>query len=73
MNWTEALPVVVAQTGHKRFVWLCSDDNPDARSREDHRRLMVEIASGEQQPAAGDDPSAAHDTSWLPGPCGGCG
>jgi hypothetical protein len=51
MTWTESLIEVVKQTGHQRYVWLCSDENPDALSRQAYRALMVRKASGEPEPA----------------------
>jgi hypothetical protein len=42
MTWREALGAVVARTGHERYRWLCSDDNPDVVQRESYRRSMLD-------------------------------
>ena len=44
MTLEEAIEVVVARTKHERYRWLCSDENPDAWSREGYRLLMLELA-----------------------------
>jgi len=49
MTWQEALDTVVARTGHERFRWLCSDDNPDAVQREGYRGVVLGLAG---QPAS---------------------
>jgi hypothetical protein len=72
MDWRGALDANVGRYGHPRWRWLCSDDNPDADSREKHRALMVRIAAGEPRPAP---PRIAVDYgTGEPGarPCGGC-
>jgi hypothetical protein len=61
MSWEDALEIVLAMTSHGRFRWLCSDENPDAQSREDHRRLMVQIATGDPAPAG-----AVSDQARMP-------
>lgn len=53
MTWEEALEIVVAKTGVERYRWLCSEDNPSVRGwdgREDFRRYMVELATGQSFP-----------------------
>lgn len=50
MTWEEALPIAIARTGHERFRFLCSDDNPDIESRDGHRTLMLQLAGGPQYP-----------------------
>jgi hypothetical protein len=44
MDWTEALEIVIAETGHERYRDLCSDDHPD---RDAWRANMVARATGE--------------------------
>lgn len=46
MNVQMALEIVAAETGHRRYLWLCSAANPDPVSRDAYRRLMVRIATG---------------------------
>lgn len=48
---SEDLERVIAATGHERYRWLTSDENPDAWSREGYRRLVSELAGGETVPA----------------------
>lgn len=43
MEWTEALDLVVARTGHERYRVLCAADHPD---HEIHRRRAIEKATG---------------------------
>lgn len=50
MTWTEAILLVVAESGHQRYYWLCSDENPDAEQREAYRALMVRKATGQAEP-----------------------
>lgn len=44
MDWTEAVEIVAARTGHDRMRWLCSGSNPDPRSREAYRETVVTMA-----------------------------
>lgn len=48
-TWAEALDDVVSRTGVERYRFLCSDDNPDAATREGYRRLVVDLAGGGPQ------------------------
>jgi hypothetical protein len=48
MSWTDALELVVAATGHERYRWLCSEDNPDPGSRDGYRGLMVRLSAGDE-------------------------
>lgn len=50
------LETVVARTGHARFRWLTSDDNPDAVQREAYRALVARLAA---EPADGPPPEPA--------------
>lgn len=50
MTWQEALPVAIARTGHRRLEWLCSEANPDERSREHQRQFALQIAGQPQYP-----------------------
>jgi len=70
MNWTEALDLVVEQTGHARYRWLCSEDNPDVRQRESYRSLMIRQATGQHEPARDND--AALRAYMAAHGCGGC-
>ena len=45
MTLPEALDILVAHTGHERYRWLCSDDNPDQAQRDAYRRLVIEQAN----------------------------
>ena len=45
MDWTEALEIVVSQTGVERYRHLASDDNPDAWGRQRYREAMIVQAS----------------------------
>lgn len=47
MTFDEMLEIVVEQTGHTRFLWLCSTDNPDVAGREGYRRAVESIALDE--------------------------
>lgn len=47
MTWLDALEIVVARTGHVRYRWLCSDDNPDADQRDAYRIQVIAEACGE--------------------------
>jgi hypothetical protein len=71
MTWSEALEIVVSQTTHERFRWLCSDDNPDAGSRSGYRALVIRLATGEPpaETSAEDKELRAYVTQH---PCGGC-
>jgi len=70
MNWTDALDLIVEQTGHARYRWLCSEDNPDASRREAYRALMIRQAAGEPEPSSDDDAQLrAHVARHG---CGGC-
>ena len=51
MTWDLALTAVIALTGHERFRWLCSEDNPDADQRDGYRRLVIQLAGGEAESA----------------------
>lgn len=44
MTWHQAADELVKRTGHERYRWLCSDENPDARQRESYRAMMLEKA-----------------------------
>ncbi len=57
MTWFEALEFMIVQTSHERYRWLCSNDNPDAETRDGYRSLMVRKATGQPEPAA--PPAAA--------------
>lgn len=52
MDWIDALQIVIARTGHARYEWLCSDDNPDPLSRAGYRALVVRMATGDPGPQA---------------------
>jgi hypothetical protein len=55
MNWEEALEIVVSQTGHERYRWLCSDENQPwggANGRDAFRRLMMSKAGQPYPPLA---------------------
>lgn len=45
------LETVIARTGHERFRWLTSDDNPNVAQREGYRRIVREMAA-DTPPAA---------------------
>lgn len=51
MTWEQALDLVVSRTGHQRYRWLCSEDNPDTEQRAAYRRLVISQAV--DQPTAG--------------------
>lgn len=44
------LETAVARTGHERYRWLTSDDNPDVEAREGYRRSVRELAAGPWPP-----------------------
>jgi hypothetical protein len=62
MTIEHALDLVVARTGHIRYRWLCSDENPNVEQREGYRRVVLAKASGQRiKPIAvdyGDPPPA---------------
>jgi hypothetical protein len=43
----DSLEIVIHRTGHARFEWLCSDQNPDAASRAGYRALVLQLAAGD--------------------------
>ncbi|MHB1559309.1 MAG: hypothetical protein ACYC61_17805 [Isosphaeraceae bacterium] len=70
MDWTEALEITVARTGHERYRVLCAEDHPD---HEMHRRRMVERATGEAPtpaPAPATFPSLFRQGANLAGAVG---
>jgi hypothetical protein len=46
MEWFEAVDVMVTRTGHERFRWLCSEENPDEGQRDGYRYQVVAMATG---------------------------
>ena len=52
MTLAEALDRIVADTGHERYRWLCSEDNPDVGQREGYRQIVMEHAGQPRDPAA---------------------
>lgn len=62
----EDLETVIAATPSVfRLRWLTSDANPDAESREDHRRYVRETAAGKPLPA-GAAPASLAPTDMTP-------
>ncbi len=70
VNWKESLDIVIRETGHHRYRWLCSEENPDTRQREKYRALVVRKATGEPEPAP--EQSAALRAYLARHGCGGC-
>jgi hypothetical protein len=58
MTLAEALDVIVSQTRHERYRWLCSDDNPDQVARDAYRAYVFR-AAGEPLPPAPERPVPA--------------
>jgi hypothetical protein len=50
MTLADALDIQIARTGHARYRWLCSEDNPDHAQRDAYRRLVIQQASGPWPP-----------------------
>lgn len=46
----EQLALVVERTGHERYRWLTSDDNPDVAQRDAYRATVVRLAGGPRPP-----------------------
>jgi hypothetical protein len=44
MTFADALNQVVAETGHERYRWLCSDANPDVNKRIGYQALVMRKA-----------------------------
>lgn len=44
MNWPDALDLAVARSGVERLRWLCSEANPNPRTREGYRRFVLRSA-----------------------------
>lgn len=44
MNWPDALEIAVARSGVERLRWLCSEANPNPRTREGYRRFVLRSA-----------------------------
>lgn len=51
MTLEQALDIMTDRTGHGRYRWLCSPDNPDAESRAAYRRLVLDQAGAPPPPA----------------------
>jgi hypothetical protein len=71
MNWEDALEIVVRQTKHERFRWLCSDENTDAKLRDGYRQHVIDRATNvlvDQSLVEAGDQS---ETPPVP-PCGSC-
>jgi hypothetical protein len=47
MTLCDAIQLAVWRTGHQRFEWLCSEQNPDPESRAGYRALVLQLAAGE--------------------------
>lgn len=45
MTWEEAVDLLVSQTRHEHYRWLCSDANPDERSRLAYRGYAIRKAT----------------------------
>jgi hypothetical protein len=73
MNLEQALDILIARTGHERYRWLCSEDNPDVIGRDAYRALVITQAEGKptQDPAEvlGSEALRAYLADH---PCGGC-
>ncbi len=50
VNWEDAIEIVVAKTKHERFRELCSNDNPNIVQRDNYRKSVIAMATGENQP-----------------------
>ena len=61
MQLVDALQLVIDRTGHERFSWLTSEDNPDPHSRAAYQRLVIQLASGNIAPP----PESALVDPWL--------
>lgn len=44
MTLTEALDLIVVQSGHAHYRTLCDEDNPDREQRDGYRRLIMRLA-----------------------------
>jgi hypothetical protein len=66
VDWTEALDLVVARTGHVRYRELCADEHPE---HEIHRRRVIEKATG-MPPTPEGYPSLFAQTRNLAGAVG---
>lgn len=65
MTWQDALPLVVAKTGHRRYEWLCSDDNPNDVQRTAYRAHVVRIATGQTKVEPKPDPDTMKLRKYL--------
>ncbi len=51
MTLSAALDLIVSRTGHQRYRWLCSDDNPNVAQRESFRAWVIQQAEADSIPA----------------------
>lgn len=70
-DWRDALETVVARTRHERFRFLCSDENPDAASRQGYRLQVIKIAAEGLATPTPEDLALRADLERYG--CGGCG